>query len=409
VSSHLSATSTNNSRHYDKNGFITRPAPIGTVANHYLKLTTRLDRRRTHRLAQHRSRLLSSARRRRPERHRRPARRHQRANGRARIVSRQGLDAPQVVDLLRERRQRSGRFARDRVRHRLRPAVFIGGPFSFFSHQGFNLAGTAVNFKQRDSLVIDFRTSKSEGQANFVNPGALIFGYGFDADVLPNSNVHQRELTFAPSRPKRLSWCCSPTRPATISRSIAARGFEWRPLLTDNVILTAAPDFSSRAGATKTFTAPTPRPFSVSPVPARPCRSFSLQRDRDVDAHVLNESPSTKSQAPGKFQYSNSKGKFHASGLEFGCLELGASLELGAWCLELLKRATVPRLLLTKIDNHTRFIAAAKLDRSDTSGCGPKEVSVVCNAIKALSRCTRPNKTSCSVAPIVTAEMRRGA
>src|SRR5207237_357237 len=37
---------------------------------------------------------------------------------------------------------------------------FIGGPFSFFSHQGFNLAGTAVNFKQRDSLVIDFRTSK---------------------------------------------------------------------------------------------------------------------------------------------------------------------------------------------------------------------------------------------------------
>src|SRR5204863_9455681 len=57
---------------------------------------------------------------------------------------------------------------------------FIGGPFSFFSHQGFNVAGTAVNFKQRDSLVIDFRTSKSEGKANFVNQGALIFGYGFD-------------------------------------------------------------------------------------------------------------------------------------------------------------------------------------------------------------------------------------
>ncbi|PYK29426.1 MAG: hypothetical protein DME57_10355, partial [Verrucomicrobia bacterium] len=36
---------------------------------------------------------------------------------------------------------------------------FIGGPFSFYSHQGFNLAGTSVNFKQRDSLVIDFRTS----------------------------------------------------------------------------------------------------------------------------------------------------------------------------------------------------------------------------------------------------------
>ena len=52
-------------------------------------------------------------------------------------------------------------------------------------HQGFNLGGTSVNFKQRDSLVIDFRTSKSEGQSNFVNPGAFIVGYGLDADVTP--------------------------------------------------------------------------------------------------------------------------------------------------------------------------------------------------------------------------------
>ena len=52
-------------------------------------------------------------------------------------------------------------------------------------HQGFNLGGTSVNFKQRDSLVIDLRTSKSEGQSNFVNPGAIILGYGNDADITP--------------------------------------------------------------------------------------------------------------------------------------------------------------------------------------------------------------------------------
>ena len=33
---------------------------------------------------------------------------------------------------------------------------FIGGPFSYYVHQGFNLAGTSVDFKQRDSLVIEF-------------------------------------------------------------------------------------------------------------------------------------------------------------------------------------------------------------------------------------------------------------
>src|SRR5260370_8756377 len=62
---------------------------------------------------------------------------------------------------------------------------FIGGPFSFFLHQGFNLAGTAVNFKQRDRLVIDFRTGKSEGQPNFLHPGALIFAYALHPDLTP--------------------------------------------------------------------------------------------------------------------------------------------------------------------------------------------------------------------------------
>src|ERR1700719_2948291 len=60
--------------------------------------------------------------------------------------------------------------------------------------------------------------------------------------------------------------------------------------------------------------------FSRSPT--RPCRSLSLQRDRDVDAHVLNETPSTKSQAPGKFQYSNSKTEIRTSGLEFDAWNL---------------------------------------------------------------------------------------
>jgi len=62
---------------------------------------------------------------------------------------------------------------------------FIGGPFSFYVHQGFNLAGTSVNFKQPESLVPDFRSSKTEGQSNFVNPGVMIAGLGSDMDLTP--------------------------------------------------------------------------------------------------------------------------------------------------------------------------------------------------------------------------------
>lgn len=120
---------------------------------------------------------------------------------------------------------------------------FFGGPFSFYVHQGFNLAGTSVNFKQRDSLVPDFRTSKSEGQSNFVNPGAAIVGYGLDADVTPKlkgfMNVNYiwtvdtavtKQVLFTNHASNDLGLDCS-------------LGFQWRPLLIENIILTAGAGF----------------------------------------------------------------------------------------------------------------------------------------------------------------------
>ena len=120
---------------------------------------------------------------------------------------------------------------------------FIGGPFSFFSHQGFNLAGTAVNFKQRDSLVIDFRTSKSEGQANFVNPGTLIFGYGFDADILPKlkSFINVNYIrTVTTETTELVLFTNHASNDFALDCSI---GFEYRPLLTNNIIITAGSGF----------------------------------------------------------------------------------------------------------------------------------------------------------------------
>lgn len=120
---------------------------------------------------------------------------------------------------------------------------FIGGPFSFFVHQGFNLGGTSVNFKQRDSLVIDLRTSKSEGQSNFVNPGTIIVGYGNDADITPKLkaflNVNYiwmaeteaiRQVLFTNHTSNAIGLDCS-------------LGFQWRPLLTNNIIITAGAGF----------------------------------------------------------------------------------------------------------------------------------------------------------------------
>jgi len=120
---------------------------------------------------------------------------------------------------------------------------FIGGPFSFFSHQAFSLGGTAVNFKQRDSLVVDFRSSKSEGQSNFVNPGVFIVGYGLDAAITPKlrgfMNVNYVRTIDTATTELVLS-----TNHASNDFALdCSAGFQWRPLLTENIIVTAGAGF----------------------------------------------------------------------------------------------------------------------------------------------------------------------
>ena len=234
----------NTSRHYDKNGFITRPAPIGTVADHYVQAYylgwtgdghigwLNID----HAFYQ--------------------------------VLGEDGLNgiAGRRVDINAQMAALELSIDKDWQRHKLsifyasgdsnpkgdtatgfdtvfdRP-FFIGGPFSFFSHQGFNLAGTAVNFKQRDSLVIDFRTSKSEGQANFVNPGTLIFGYGFDADILPKlkSFINVNYIrTVTTETTELVLFTNHASNDFALDCSI---GFEYRPLLTNNIIITAGSGF----------------------------------------------------------------------------------------------------------------------------------------------------------------------
>lgn len=116
---------------------------------------------------------------------------------------------------------------------------FTGGPFSYWTRQGFNLAGTLVNLKQRGSLVPNLRTSKTQGQANFVNPGVFIGGLGTELDVLPklraflNANyvrmIHTEAIQTAlltDQVNEEIGWDLS-------------LGVQYRPLLTDNIILSA--------------------------------------------------------------------------------------------------------------------------------------------------------------------------
>ena len=114
---------------------------------------------------------------------------------------------------------------------------FTGGPFSWYVHQGFNLGGTSVNLKQEDSLLPDLRTSKTEGQANFVNPGVLLLGLGTEIDVTPKLRnfINANYVRFMETDPLKTALLTD-----RVDNELGydlSMGFQYRPLLTDNVII----------------------------------------------------------------------------------------------------------------------------------------------------------------------------
>ena len=120
---------------------------------------------------------------------------------------------------------------------------FIGGPFSWYTHETIALGGSAVNLKQSDSLVMNLRTSKTEGQSNFVNPGAIILGVGTDFDVTPKLRafLNLNYIWFAETAPIKVA--LQTNRVRNDLGLDASFGFKYRPTLTNNIVISAGMGF----------------------------------------------------------------------------------------------------------------------------------------------------------------------
>ena len=62
---------------------------------------------------------------------------------------------------------------------------FAGGPFSLWNRQGLRLAQTGTGIKSPLSLLPSLRTNKDEGQPNFVNPGVFLLNGAADVELTP--------------------------------------------------------------------------------------------------------------------------------------------------------------------------------------------------------------------------------
>jgi hypothetical protein len=115
--------------------------------------------------------------------------------------------------------------------------AFAGGEFSFFNRESLRLTGTGVALTPGDSFLPDLRASKDEGQSNFVNPGLYLVNVGADDKVTQDLKLvaNVSFLQFARTQP--LIFVLQQNGiPRTIGTD-ASVGAVYRPFLSDNIVL----------------------------------------------------------------------------------------------------------------------------------------------------------------------------
>jgi hypothetical protein len=228
-------------RHFDENGFLVRPAPIGNVLPHsihahYIGWTSNGHIGRinvSHAIYQalgHDSSNLFSL----------PARRA--------YINSQLAALELSLDRDWLRLHASGFFASGDAKpsdgfERGFDAIseaqsFAGGIFSFFNREGIRLTGTGVALVAPDSFLPNLRSSKEEGQSNFVNPGIFLVNAGADFNLTTTlravTNVNY--MRFNHTEPLELLLFQS-----HIDQSIGidySAGVVYRPKLSENIVVT---------------------------------------------------------------------------------------------------------------------------------------------------------------------------
>jgi len=114
----------------------------------------------------------------------------------------------------------------------------MGGSIGFWNRQSVRITDRGgVALMQRKSVVPDLRSSKTQGQANFVNPGILMLNLGATADLTPTLRAvgNAIYLRFNQTAPLEVL-LKQPDIASNIGLDFSI-GLEYRPLLNNNILI----------------------------------------------------------------------------------------------------------------------------------------------------------------------------
>jgi hypothetical protein len=114
---------------------------------------------------------------------------------------------------------------------------FAGGEFSFWNRQAIGLSSTGVGLVQAGSLYNTLRSSKTEGDPSFVNPGLLLLGGGFDAQVTPHLKFVTNASWLRFDDTSSLEYVLGQGGIGKDIGTDLSAGVIWRPFLTENLIV----------------------------------------------------------------------------------------------------------------------------------------------------------------------------
>jgi hypothetical protein len=118
---------------------------------------------------------------------------------------------------------------------------FAGADTSFFIRQAVPLiGGGGVALSARNGILPSLRSSKDQGQSNFINPGLSLIGFGTDADLTPELRLVGNISRLAFINTSSLSVLRNQKITSNDLGIDISGAIQYRPYFTQNVVLNAS-------------------------------------------------------------------------------------------------------------------------------------------------------------------------